>query len=183
MDMSIEITLLHHLARYPAMQLQDVYKLIHQAALGSEHALRDLEMARQRLAGEWAGAPEESSAPLLEPLSEETGIVRVHLGPYKAAGGDPASLLQAFVRTAREHPRQPALLESYWAVAVDLATNGKIPFSAAGLLEFFAPLQTQGFPAVHHSPAYVRLYHPAYRVIQKEYLGSQPVPFRANLPL
>jgi hypothetical protein len=34
----IETVLHSHIARYPALQIQDLYKLLHQAAMGSEHA-------------------------------------------------------------------------------------------------------------------------------------------------
>ena len=38
-----------HLQRYPRMQLEDIYKLLHQAALGPEHAVQDAAIARARL--------------------------------------------------------------------------------------------------------------------------------------
>ena len=37
--MTLDIVLPAHFSRYPAMKIQDIYKLIHQAALGSEHAV------------------------------------------------------------------------------------------------------------------------------------------------
>ena len=37
----------NHFNRYPLMQVQDVYKLLHQAAMGSEHAVVDETNARQ----------------------------------------------------------------------------------------------------------------------------------------
>ncbi|MDW8226743.1 MAG: hypothetical protein RMJ60_02985 [Anaerolineales bacterium] len=52
--MSVESVLLSHFARYPAMGLADLYKLIHQAALGSEHAIRNPEAARRWLNEELA---------------------------------------------------------------------------------------------------------------------------------
>lgn len=40
---------LEHCSRYPGLQVEDLYKLVHQAALGSEHAVKDIEVARQWL--------------------------------------------------------------------------------------------------------------------------------------
>jgi len=34
-----------HLARYPLMRVEDIYKLVHQASLGSEHAVSDVARA------------------------------------------------------------------------------------------------------------------------------------------
>jgi len=34
-----------HIARYPRMQLDDIYKLLHQAALGPGHAVKDTAAA------------------------------------------------------------------------------------------------------------------------------------------
>lgn len=56
---------LANLSRYPRMQIADLYKLCHQAALGSEHALKD-----ERAVREWLMAVDEvnqSSIARLEP--------------------------------------------------------------------------------------------------------------------
>lgn len=165
-----ESTLLAHFTRYPAMQLADMYKLIHQAAMGSEHAVRDIESARNWLTRELAEMRKGPVEPLVDPLSAETGITRVHLRPYIASGGNPAKLLEAFVRTANQHNGSTDRLERYWAEAICLAESGQLPFSAPEIQRFFEPLKAQNFPAVHHSPEYEHLYHPAYRVILQEYL-------------
>jgi hypothetical protein len=170
--MPIAATLLAHFARYPAMQLQDVYKLIHQAALGSEHAVRDAESAGHWLGRELAEMGTGPTEPLVDPLSEDTGLVRIHLRPYIAAGNDPERLLEAFICTANHYKGEPKLLEVYWGAAVELAEGGQIPFSVAELRGFFAPLQAQGFPALHHSPEYRRLYRPAYRLNWQKFYGE-----------
>lgn len=171
--MPIETTILSHLARYPAMQLADVFKLIHQASMGSEHAIRDAESARNWLTHELAemgdgcratsrhGFPE----PLFDPLSDETGIIRIHLRPYIASDGDPAKLLEAFLRTANEFRGSTKTLENYWKIVARLSH-----FPAAGMDTFIQSMRAQSYPAVHHSTEYERLYRPAYRVIKKEYL-------------
>ncbi|MCK5635435.1 MAG: hypothetical protein KAI06_10120, partial [Anaerolineales bacterium] len=48
--------------RYPLMEVQDLYKLIHQASMGSEHAIQDLDVTRaflEREVNELADGPEE----------------------------------------------------------------------------------------------------------------------------
>jgi hypothetical protein len=87
--MAIEDVLHAHIARYPAMQIQDIYKLVHQAAMGSEHAIssaRGPRMWLERELAEMGSGPEET---LIDPISGDGQIVRVHLRPFLARGGDP----------------------------------------------------------------------------------------------
>jgi hypothetical protein len=98
--------------------------------------------------------------PLIDPISHNGEIVRFHLRPYVAAGHDPMLLLDAFIRTANEHHGNSQFLEQYWQGAV--AMNH---FPVFEMDEFFQGLKDKGFPAVHHSAEYERLYRPAYRVI------------------
>jgi len=37
----------NHCARYPQLEVQDVYKLIYQGVMGSEHAIADPEQAQK----------------------------------------------------------------------------------------------------------------------------------------
>ena len=77
-----------HCSRYPELQVEDLYKLTHQAALGSEHAVDDITTARQWLVRELDQLPESSVELLFEEISPDKSIVRVHLKPYFEAGGD-----------------------------------------------------------------------------------------------
>jgi hypothetical protein len=156
----IETVLHSHLSRYPAMQIQDLYKLLHQAALGSEHAVANLDSARNWLLREMAEMGEGSPEPLIDPISPGGRIVRVHLRPFIAAGHDPDVLLDAFVRTANEHHGDVHLLEQFWQAAT--ATS---KFPALEMEELFRSMKAQNYPAVHHSSAYEKLYRPAYRVL------------------
>jgi hypothetical protein len=159
----IESILRSHLTRYPAMQIQDVYKLIHQAALGSEHAAPDPESARKWIEREIAEMGDGPSEPVVDPISPDGEIVRVHLRPYASRGGSLERLVEAFIRTANEHRGEIALLESYWTAAVRLGI-----FSAAEMDGFIQPLKAENYPAVHHSAAYRNAYHPSYRVVSQK---------------
>jgi len=155
----IETVLRSHISRYPALQIQDLYKLLHQAAMGSEHAVSDPESARNWLTRELAEMGEGISEPLIDPISADGGIVRIHLRPYISAGHAPDLLLEAFTRTANEYPGNAHLLKQFWQAAVNLEY-----FSTKKMGDFFRSMKTQNYPAVHHSPEYEKLYCPAYRV-------------------
>jgi hypothetical protein len=162
--------LFDHNRRYPLWTVKDLYKLVHQAALGSEHALSDEARVRRWLSEELARLGPGPGDPLIDPISPDGRIVRVHLRPFKTLHLDPEALLSAFIRTAREFPPSPSRLGEYSAAAARLATEGELPFDTSQVSTFFAEMQAASYPAAHHSPAYVAAYHPAYRVIARELL-------------
>ncbi len=161
---------LDHLFRYPGLQIQDLYKLIHQAAMASEHADQDIAGARDWLERELNSLGEGPEEPAVDPISPDGGIVRVNLRPYIAAGGDPSALLAAFIRTADEHQGTLANLRRFWSYAEGMAAEGQLPFAPTELEGFFSKMEADRFPAVHHSEAYKATYHPVYRVIVREFL-------------
>lgn len=159
-----------HMARYPLMQLADVYKLAHQACFGSAHLVTDAQAARRRLLDEIAALGRGPAEPLVDPLSADGRILRVHLRPYVAAGYDPAWLGEAFVRTANTHRGTLAQFEATWSLALTLAEQGELPFAVADMTAYGARLAGEGYPAVHHSAAYEAQYAPAYRIVARELL-------------
>jgi len=154
------------------MQVEDLYKLAHQAALGSEHAVSDALSAGDRLLRELADLVGDPVEPLMDAISPGGRMLRVHLRPFLAAGGDPERLLQAFVRTANEYKGSVNDLKRYWISIVDLAAQGQIPFHAGGLRRFIGGMEAACFPAIHHSAQYQAAYRPSYRVVVSEFLPS-----------
>lgn len=161
-----------HLARYPDMQLEDVYKLLHQAALGSGHAVEDEAAVLRRLETEIAtlgGGPEE---PAQDPISPDGQLARIHLRSFLSAGGNPATLHRAFVATARGYPASMEKLARFCGCLGDLAGAGGIPFAQQDVARYFEAIARAGYPVVHHSQAFRQAYKPAYRVIAVEYLTA-----------
>jgi hypothetical protein len=154
------------------MQLQDLYKLVHQASMGSEHAVSDTAAARTWLENELRELDSGPSDPFLEPLTPDSALVRVHLRPYRDSGGDPNRLLQAFVNTANGYRGSTGNLIRLWSTAETLASEGKLPFTPEDMSAFVRRLDSLGFPAVHHSEAYTAAYRPAYRVVARNFLSG-----------
>ena len=71
----IERILRSHISHYPSMQIQDLYKLLHQAAIGSEHALANPESARNWLTRELAEMGEGILELLTDPISADGGAL------------------------------------------------------------------------------------------------------------
>lgn len=169
-DTEFRQILTSHLLRYPQMQMADLYKLLHQAALGSEHAVRDEQAVRDWLEHELAEMGDGPDDPLMDPLPPDGQILRVHLRPYLRAGKNPETLLRAFIQTANEWRGSPEKLKEVGAAAARLAQAGTGSIRQEEIEAFFAKMEEQDFPAVHHSEIYERLYRPAYRVVAKRFL-------------
>jgi len=149
------------------MQIQDVYKLIHQGALGSEHAISNPESARQWMERELVEMGEGPNEPVMDPISEDGQIVRVHLRPFAAQGGSADLLLAAFIRTANEYHGEVQVLERNWKIAT---STGNYPTVEMDYL--IQSTQAQAYPAMHHSFDYKRLYRPAYRVVCRKFFNT-----------
>jgi hypothetical protein len=152
-----------HLIRYPAIQIQDVYKLIHQATLGSEHAISNPESAYAWLERELSEMGDGMDEPVADPISADGEIVRVHLRPFLATGKSHKILFDAFLRTAKEYQGKLSTLEQYWKIAVSMGH-----FPVVDMDEFIQRIKAQEYPAAHHSDEYKKLYRPAYRVVWKK---------------
>jgi hypothetical protein len=161
-----------HIARYPAMEPADLYKLLHQGATGSEHAVESRDAARQWMERELATLGEGPPEPVVDTIAPGGAHVRVHLRPFVAAGGDPEKLLMAFVRTANEAVAPVSRLRCALAAAVGLAEERQLPFDARALEAYFNHQRAAGYPAVHHSDRFAARYRPAYRVVSGALLAS-----------
>lgn len=160
-----------HLARYPRMQLEDVYKLLHQAALGGGHALGDEASAQRRLDDEIAALGDGPEEPAQDLISPDGKLARIHLRTFLGAGGEPAELHRAFVASARGYPAAPDKLEKFCGCLGDLAGAGGIPFAQQDVVRYFSEIARAGYPVVRHSQAYREAYKPAYRVVSLDYLA------------
>ena len=99
-----------HLARYPAMGAEDLYKLAHQATFGPAHLITDEAAAKNYLVSELGGVAADDSEPLVETLAADPPLVRVNLRPFKARRGDPARLLAALLTTANTVKGDPTTM-------------------------------------------------------------------------
>lgn len=162
--------LCNQLRRYPLLAVQDLYKLVFQASFGSEHAVADPLTAQRWLAHELAETADGPEEPLVDPISPDEQVVRVHLRPYVASEKDPSGLLEAFLRTAHTYRGSESTFHRLWAYADSMTMAGLLPFARTTLQQFFVDMQRQGFPAVHHSTAFAAAYRPAYRVVYIRYL-------------
>ncbi len=160
--------ILNEIKLYPKMEVQDVYKLVFQAAFGPQHAAMDSAMVLDWLNEEWQTADSTNPAPEIEPITPDTTLVRINIGAYKKNGGDKQSLGMKFLYTAKQFKGSKKKFLQYWNDVERLAKKDLIPFTKQELADYLKQMKKKGLPAVHHSEKYMQLYKPAYRVITIE---------------
>ncbi len=164
-----------HLARYPQSQIADIYKLLHQAAFGPGHLVASKRAAREWLEHEAGRVAPLAEGPLVESVHPDAQIVRLHLRPYLALGGEIKPLLEAFARSAEQVCGDAAQMAVWWQVFEGLCTEGALCADICQQREAalfgWARAQEQ-WPVVHHSPAYQAAYQPVYRVLTASEAGA-----------
>lgn len=160
----------HHLSRYPEMEMTDALKLLQQAVTGSEHAATDSANAAAWMRREWAGLGAGPPEPLIDTLGLQGGFARIHLRPYRDAGGEPARLTALFLATSRAAPDTARL------GCVLNALSNVVPWDAALWRDAVARWRAAGFPAKHHSAGYEAAYLPAYRIVKVTLAGAALTP-------
>lgn len=154
-----------HIARYPRMQLDDIYKLLHQAALGPGHAVKDAAVAHAWLEKEAAELGPGPVEPEKDVISPDGRLARVHLRSWLAAGRSLDDLNRVFAETANTYTPSRERLEKFCGCLGDLAGDGGIPFAQQDVVAYFDRIAQASYPVLHHSKTYTDAYKPAYRVV------------------
>jgi len=161
----------HHVRRYPRMRVPDVYKLLYQGEFGNKHVLEDPQAAWTLLRREMDRVEADSTEPLSEHISPDHSIIRIHLRPFKSKNLDPSGLWNAMIHAAEAVTGDVNRLRVRWQIFEKGTKQGLLPFSVEEVAAFWQAMERKGFPSVHHSQEYVESYHPAYRVIETEFLS------------
>jgi hypothetical protein len=166
-----------HLERYPAMEISDVYKLLHHAAFGP--GVPDISAKHERdwMEHEFKVTRPTSNERLIEEASPNNQWVRLHLRPYIAAGGTLDALLETFLKSSKIVDLDPKRMVDYWETFEVLVNNDVRIAERLNRREvalYRQVVEQQMWPAVHHSPAYFKAYNPVYRVLNTD-LANQLV--------
>ena len=162
-----------HLGWYPRMKLRDVYKLIYQAVLGSEHLVSSSDEFSRHLQLEYERLQPDSSQQLFEPLRPDGSLFRLNLRPYKSLQLGLARLISPLLLTPQLASGTQAELQASWNVFTVLCQQSYVQnFSESTIRQFTQQLAQQDFPAMHHSEVYRRLYQPAYRLISTHLISE-----------
>ena len=171
---SIEEVLRLHAGFYEKMQPADAVKLLYQAAFGPGHMISDPSAALERTRIEMESATVKPSLPGDgTPVFEEIGggYARLYLNPRL----NPALVTRLFTASANAPVKDSADFTESLALLRRLTAEGVFGFSSDELEEYLDGYIRVGMPAVSHSEVYRNAYHPAYRVIRREYTRLLPM--------
>lgn len=163
--------LLEHCQTYPQLQIRDIFKFLHQSALGCEHFMTDLGKAIAYIDYE-ATQCQFHSEPLTEPL--DGNFCRVHLD-WINAGLSTKTLGKLFFLSAKPAENGIPMLEKKLTIFTEMVHNGLLPFSPAEAEKEIFAWKAAGYPPCHHSDSFRNKYFPAYRVIRKDFAFFLPL--------
>lgn len=162
------------LENYPKATLIDIYKSFFQDKFGPEHIVSDTLSVRNYLRNELQNMG-ETAMPLYEPAGNGTNFIRVSLELIRDSVIKEEDLLYLFIESANSK-RNGSVAEwrDEWEVI-----KSYVPANINGYAEDSEKIDSilaLGKYAVHHSAIYNELYHPHYRIIQKELFEKHILP-------
>lgn len=163
--------LITHCRSHPELQIQDVFKLLHQSAFGCEHFVSSLCTATSHIAEEYYDL-RDKNASLIEPLDGDYS--RVPLS-YIDRGLSAETLGRLFVASSKPEPNGMAVLLEKLEVTKQLICDGLLPFSKEEFDEALGNWKNSGYGALHHSDTFKASYQPAYRVINNRFVPFLPL--------
>ena len=144
--------------RYPLMTEEDIVKFVFQGMLGIGHLIHSEQDAKDRLSAEMATLEADESEPLIEKIS--SNWVRLNLRAAKAKGMTIDDLAWYLVRSA-EWGALSFTRQNVYNFCVKLDGSERMKAAAAKVLD------ERWLP--RHSERYRAAYHPAYRVLYKDF--------------
>ena len=160
-----------HCARYPKLELQDIFKALYQSAFGCEHLIADPSAAADYIRAEAARSGDRISE-LVELLGGD--YCRVHLGILQD-GLSAETFARLFALSARHEECGREKLEAMLTALQTMADAGGLPFSAQETAEAVERWRKDGFPPLHHSVVFRKDYAPAYRVLRRDFARALPL--------
>jgi len=144
--------------RYPLMTEEDIVKFVFQGMLGVGHLINSEQEAKDRLSAEMATLNPNEDEPLIEKISSDW--VRLNLRPAKAKGMTVDDIAWYLVRSA-EWGALSFTRQNVYNFCVKMDGSEQMKAVAAKVLdEHWLP---------RHSEQYRAAYHPAYRVLYKDF--------------
>lgn len=155
---------------YPALRPQDLLKALHQSVFGCGHFVTDEPAGLGRLREELARLPQDAAS---GPEALDGPYVRLHLG--ELGGLSSRTLYRLFALSAEAPAGDAAALEKKLQCLLNLAQEGRLPFSREETAQAVETWRAAGCPPCHHSEEFRAAYAPAYRVIRRAHVWLLPL--------
>ncbi|MDC1311637.1 hypothetical protein N8Z26_04205 [Burkholderiales bacterium] len=159
-----------HIARYPNLELRDLYKLLHQSALGASHANATDDVLEKEFNLELDNLCETHVEPAIDPISPDGKIARIHIRSYLAQKYSTENLLSAFIQTTKNHNGSKEKLQKFCNCLKDLSKARQLPFSPEETEAFVTDIESKDYPTLRHSDVFRQEYDPSYRIVHLDFL-------------
>ena len=156
----------HH-ARYPAMEIPDMVKLLYQREFAGGHMIADPAESLNRLREERRGLAVSPGQEAFENIGG--GLCRFYLDSPECGEVTLTTVNRFFVNTANGNDGTVEGFEETLGVLRRCCADGDLPYPMDALDAYVSAYKGQGYPPVHHSRAYRDAYRPAYRVVDGAY--------------
>ena len=160
-----------HLNRYPLMEVQDVYTLIYQGAMGAAYFTADADGFEERLLQEFAKTAPDKTMTLWETIRPDGELVRVHLNALKARGGTAQALSTLSLWTNSIFVGDKEDLIDGWETFQRLCADKRLSkYSEEEISTFTGWVEENDYPSTRHTQTFREAYDPHYRLIRREFL-------------
>lgn len=159
-----------HCKTYPKLEIQDIFKFLHQSCFGCGHMVSSYEDAAIRIKREYENT--DGVTAFIEPLDGKYS--RVSLG-WINSGLNPETLAKLFYLSSKKEPDGLYALEEKLKQTHQLIKDGVLPFSETEFEKELALWKSTGYAATHHSDSFNKAYLPSYRVISDQYTPFVPL--------
>ena len=157
--------LTEHYKTYPKLQIQDVFKFLHQSALGCEHLVPSLEKATEYIKEEYNRGITENKI-FIEKLDGDYSRVHLSCMDY---GVSAQALGEMLFLSAKKEIDGQSKLKQKLKTAEKMITENLLPFNIDEFISAAQKWEKEGFPAIHHSEIFREAYKPTYRVVSDKY--------------
>ncbi len=162
----IHSLLIKEFSCFPKSEIQDYYKLLFQAVYGAGHMIQNYNDCLEMLDKEMAHVEADIHRPLYYDIGLSFSLVRVNLSRCKADKIGLHRITKAFFEGAKIDTKIDIMkFETYLNIATNELIKDPFNINEKNLDDFIRKIKKLGFPAVHHSKTYRKIYKPHYRVI------------------
>ena len=153
--------LAQHLQKYPLAAEEDVVKFVFQGMFGVGHLISSHQQTLEYIVSEMNSVEADEREPLTERLSPFW--FRLNLRAAKAQGMNPASIEMMTYESAKYRPADFTRQDVYdFCLKLEEFDREKMRLAAEKILD------ENWLPS--HSESYRNAYHPAYRVVYKDFI-------------
>lgn len=169
----MEKELLYFNKKYPKSKIVDYVRTILQSEFFRERKIPDADISYDYLLRDLQRTKKkhDDNQDLYEFISDD--LVKVNLYTYDKMGFNLKYLNNCFVNTTNNYEGSSKGFKRKLKTLNKLIKERKINLPTKDSQKFIAQYIKDGYPLLHHSRKFIKTYHPAYRLIHKQFITDE----------